>query len=71
MGDEFENPEEIVFVIERGQFYEVLVGTFTQFEDAQKAHEIALRRLSDAFIITFPRPLHLEDEYRGTAIVHD
>ncbi len=71
LGDEFENPEEIVFVIERGRYYEVLVGTFTQFEDAQKAHEIALSRLSDAFIITFPRPLHLEDEYRGTAIVHD
>ncbi len=71
LGSEFENPEEIVFVIERGRFYEVLVGTFAQFEDAQRAHEIALNRLSDAFIITFPRPLHLVDEYRGTAIVHD
>lgn len=71
LGDEFENPEDIVFVIERGRFYEVLIGTFTQFEDAQRAHEIALNRLSDAFIITFPRPLHLEEEYRGTAIVHD
>ncbi|WP_372906508.1 SPOR domain-containing protein [Rhodohalobacter sp.] len=71
LGNEFENPEEIVFVIERGRFYEVLVGTFAQFEDAQRAHEIALNRLSDAFIITFPRPLHLVDEYRGTAIVHD
>lgn len=71
LGDEFENPEEIVFVIERGRFYEVLIGTFSQFENAQRAHEIALNRLSDAFIITFPRPLHLEDEYRGTAIVHD
>ncbi|PKD42592.1 outer membrane beta-barrel protein [Rhodohalobacter barkolensis] len=71
LGDEFENPEEIVFVIKRGRFYEVLIGTFTQFEDAQTAHEIAVDRLSDAFIISFPRPLHLEDEYRGTAIVHD
>jgi len=68
---EFDNPEEIVFVIKRGRFYEVLIGTFSQFENAQRAHEIAVSRLSDAFIITFPRPLHLEDEYRGTAIVHD
>lgn len=71
LGDEFENPEEIVFVIKRGRFYEVLIGTFTQFADAQTAYEIAVDRLSDAFIISFPRPLHLEDEYRGTAIVHD
>jgi hypothetical protein len=71
LGDEFENPDEIVFLIKRGRFYEVLIGTFTQFEDAQTAHEIAVDRLSDAFILSFPRPLHLEDEYRGTAIVHD
>lgn len=71
LGNEFENPEDIVFVIERGRFYEVLIGNFSQFEDAQRAHDIASSRLSDAFIITFPRPLHLEDEYRGTAIVHD
>ncbi len=71
LGNEFDNPEDIVFVIKRGRFHEVLIGTFSQFEDAQRAHEIAVSRLSDSFIITFPRPLHLEDEYRGTAIVHD
>ena len=71
LGDEFENPEEIVFVIKRGGFFEVLIGTFTQYENAQIIHEIAVNALSDAFIITFPRPLHLEENYRGTRIVYD
>jgi len=71
LNGELENPEDIVFVIKRGRFYEVLIGTFSEFSDAQRAHGVAIGRFSDAFIITFPRPLHLEDEYRGTAIVHD
>jgi hypothetical protein len=68
--EDLDNPEEVVFVIKRGQFYEVLIGTFYRIGDAQAAHEIALKRFPDAFIITFPRPLHLENQYRGTEIIH-
>lgn len=71
LGDDFENPEEIVFVIKRGRFYEVLIGTFHRFSDAQDTHNIAVNRLPDSFIITFPRPLHLEEQYKGTEIIHN
>ena len=71
LGDELENPEDMVFVIQRRQFYEVLIGTFYQFSEAQRSHELAKEQLSDAFIITFPRPLHLADQYEGTEIVWD
>jgi hypothetical protein len=71
LGDEFDNPEEVVFVIKRRQYYEVLIGTFYRFSDAQRSHELARVRLSDAFIITFPRPLHLADQYEGTEIIWD
>jgi hypothetical protein len=71
LGDEFDNPEELVFVIKRRQFYEVLIGTFYRFSDAQNSHEVARMQFSDAFIITFPRPLHLAEQYEGTQIVWD
>lgn len=66
-----ENPEENVFVIKRGSYFEVLIGTFYQFRDAAAVHRIALNRFDDAFVITFPRPLHLKDAYEGTEIVWD
>ncbi len=71
LGDEFDDPEEVVFVIKRRQFYEVLIGTFYRFSDAQNSHELARIQFSDAFIITFPRPLHLADQYEGTELVWD
>lgn len=68
---EIENSVESVFVIKRGNFYEVLIGSFTEYDDAQSVHEIAVGVFSDAFIITFPRPLHLEESYRDTRKVID
>ncbi|PWN05510.1 SPOR domain-containing protein [Rhodohalobacter mucosus] len=66
-----ENPDESVFVIRRGNYHEVLIGTFYRFEDAAVVHRIAVNRFDDAFVITFPRPLHLKDAYEGTEIVWD
>ena len=66
-----ENPGESVFVISRGNYYEVLIGTFYRFQDAAGVHRIAQTQFEDAFVITFPRPLHLKDAYEGTEIVWD
>jgi hypothetical protein len=68
---EVDTPGEKVFVIQRGNYYEVLIGTFYRFSDASNVHSIALTQFDDAFVITFPRPLHLEDAYEGTEIVWD
>jgi hypothetical protein len=71
LSDRLENPEEEVFIIHRRQFYEVLIGTFEQFSAAQQILPPAVAEMSDAFIITFDRPLHLEELYEGTIIIHD
>ncbi len=71
LGDEFDYTEEMVFVIKRQQFYEVLIGTFHRISDAQDVQSIAADRLPDSFVITFPRPLHLEEAYEGTEIIHN
>jgi hypothetical protein len=68
---EFDNPDEMVFVIKRGQFYEVLIGTFSRITEAQDVLNIATNRLSDSFILTFARPLHLEEQYRGLEIIQN
>lgn len=66
-----DDPGEEVFIIQRRQFYEVLIGTFEQFSAAQEILPPAVEELSDSFIITFPRPLSLSEQYEGTRIVHD
>lgn len=71
LSNELENPRDDVFIIQRRQFFEVLIGTFTQFSRAQQIMPAAVREMSDAFIITFPRPVHLEEQYEGTFILHD
>lgn len=71
LDDVLDKPEEMVFVIKRGSYYEVMIGTFIEFRDAASTHRIALARFADAFVITFPRPLHLKDAYEGTEVVWD
>lgn len=69
--DVIDNPDEMIFVIKRGSYYEVLIGTFYEFRDATTTLRVALTRFNDAFVITFPRPLHLKDAYEGTEIIWD
>lgn len=71
LSNRLDNPNEEVFIIQRRQFYEVLIGTFQQFSAAQQILPPAVNEMSDAFIITFPRPVHLEEQYEGTIILYD
>jgi len=70
-GDQLENPEDEVLIIKRKDFYEVLIGTFEDFSNAQALLPDASDVMPDAFVITFPRPIHLEEQYEGTVIVHN
>ncbi len=70
VNDELENSQE-VFIIHRKQFYEVMIGTFEEFSNAQRILEPSRGVMADSFIITFLRPAHLEDDYEGTVIIHD
>lgn len=71
LSDRLEDTEDEVFIIQRRQFYEVLIGTFQQFSAAQQILSPAVNEMSDAFVITFRRPLHLEEQYEGTMIIND
>lgn len=71
MGDRLDNPEEEVFLIQRRLFYEVLIGTFRQFSEAQQILPPAVDEMSDAFIITFPRHVSWQEQYEGTIIIYD
>lgn len=69
--NELNNSVDEVFIIQRRQYYEVLIGVFNQFSNAQNILPSASGVMGDAFIITFPRPVHLAEQYEGTVIVHD
>lgn len=71
MSQHLDNPEEKVFIISRKQFYEVMIGTFDRFADTQPVLRVARDERSDSYVITFPRPLHLEEQYRGAVIIHE
>lgn len=71
LSDNLDDPEDQVFIIQRQQFYEVLIGTFVQFSNARQLLPHAVNQLSDSFVITFPRPVHLQSQYEGTVIVND
>lgn len=71
LSDRLENPEEEVFLIQRRQFYEVLIGTFEQFTAAQQILPTAVNEMSDSFIITFPRHVSWQEQYEGTIIIYD
>lgn len=71
LSDRLDNAEEEVFLIQRRQYYEVLIGTFQQFSAAQQILPPAVDEMSDAFVITFPRPVHLSELYEGTIILYD
>lgn len=71
LGGRLENPDEEVFMIQRKQFYEVLIGTFQQFSAAQEILPPAVDEMSDAFVISFQRPVHLEEQYEGTRIINE
>jgi hypothetical protein len=59
-----EVPESMVFIAQRRQFYEVFIGVFTQFPETANALRTAQGTHRDAFVISFPRPMHLRDVYR-------
>lgn len=58
-----DNTEDQIFVTKRGQFYQVLIGEFREPERALRVRQVMSNRHSDAFTITFPRPLNLQDLY--------
>lgn len=64
------NSNSLVFVIQRNQFYEVLIGKLDLFQEANRIKDRVSELFEDSFVITFPRPLHLDEAYEGVRIYY-
>lgn len=60
----------LVFIAKRKQYYEVLIGKFDNFLKAQEVHDIMINVYKDAFIITFPRPVNLQELYEDIKVIN-
>lgn len=64
-----EDAEEKIFIIKRKQYYEVLIGVFTEFSDAATIQQIMTDFHEDAYVISFPRPVNLISDFEGLEVV--
>jgi len=58
-----DNPGDRVLITQRRQFYEVRVGVFDSFPETVDVLRTSQNVFSDSFVVTFPRPAHLRDQY--------
>lgn len=58
-----------VFMIHRNGFYEVLIGTFEEYQTASEINNRTVQTFDDSFVITFPRPVHLMEVYNDTHVI--
>lgn len=52
-----------VLITQRGNIYEVRIGTYDRFPAAANSLRAVQGTYSDAFVVKFPRPAHLRDAY--------
>jgi opacity protein-like surface antigen len=62
--------EEKIFVIRRKQFYEVLIGVLSDFEDASSIQVIMSEFHADSYVISFPRAINLAADFEDLNVVH-
>jgi len=65
-----DNPEELVIMTLRKEYYEIRVGPQSRIADTQELHNYLLDEYENAFLVTFPRPANLRDEYIDILIVN-
>lgn len=70
LNGQFENAADMVFIARRQQFYEVFVGMFSRFSQANTVVQGFHSDFNDAFVITFPRPAHLSAQYEDVEVIN-
>lgn len=68
--DSLPDAEEKIFIIRRKQFFEVLIGVLTKFDDASNIKEVMAGFHKDTYVISFPRPVNLNMDFEGLRVVH-
>lgn len=58
-----------IFIIKRKQFYEVLIGILSDFDDAAEIRGIMQDFHADAYVISFPRPVNLNTDFEGLKVM--
>jgi len=68
--DQNYDSNDLVFIAKRKQFYEVLIGTFSDYQKAQEVLNMMKGVYGDSFIITFPRPVSLQELYEDISVIN-
>ncbi|PAU95318.1 hypothetical protein CK503_03745 [Aliifodinibius salipaludis] len=69
LNSSLQNAKEKIFIIKRKQYYEVLIGVFTEFNDASNIQQIMTDFHADAYVISFPRPVNLLPDFEGLKVI--
>jgi opacity protein-like surface antigen len=70
LGEVTDNPEEYVIVTLRKQYYEIRVGPYSRLADACEIQNHLIDAFRNAFVVTFPRPANLREEYIDIYIIN-
>ena len=70
LNNSLQDIEEKIFIIKRRQYYEVLIGVLTEFNDASTIQQIMTDFHKDAYVISFPRPVNLLVDFEDLKVVH-
>ncbi len=71
LSNSLEDASEKIFIIKRKQFHEVLIGVLSDFNDASNIKEIMTDFHEDAYVISFPRPMNLNMDFKGLQMVDE
>ena len=63
------NPPQNIVILHRKKFYEVMIGSFSNFNDADNIQDIMTEVHNDSYVITFPRPGSLMPDFEGMEVV--
>lgn len=68
LGGILQNSDQQIMIIRRKDFFEVIIGVFSEYESAEKVRGIMGENHDDAYIITFPRPLSLQEDFEDLEV---
>jgi len=71
LGNNLEYAEQNIFIIHRKKFYEVMIGVFDEYKQAKGIQKIMSSAHNDAYVITFPRPINLQPDFKGLKVVDE
>jgi opacity protein-like surface antigen/predicted transcriptional regulator len=69
--DVVQDSEQNIFIIQRKKFYEVMIGVFDNYQQAQNVQEVMRQIHDDAYVITFPRPVNLKPDFEGLKVLDE